>query len=215
MDVQQNVPAENDSSHKVTWSNFWKRPEVVVPILVGGALSVWGVTAAQVPKDPVAECHRQYPDAKGIPVRKGENRNPSTYVVEGCRQPGLAGVGDDALWRADLTIYGIPDTALADAFTRVEVYDSKCPALGINYKYDHMGTVSQYRIVVQNQQTVSGNLEDPKSIYSVGTIPPANVPQEVRDMAGSRLLVLNNDRNELESVSCEDFTAAAKRPPLG
>lgn len=80
-------------------------------------------------------------------------------------------MGDDALWKADLSIYGLAGSSLANAFTRVEVYDTQCPALGITYKFDNMGTVERYRVVVQNQQTVSGNLEDPKSIYSLGNIP--------------------------------------------
>ena len=199
--------------HRVTWSNFWKRPEVVFPVLAGAALSVWGVTAAQPPKDPVAECHKHHPDAKGTPVPVGAQSG--TFLVEGCRQPGLAGVGDDALWKADLSVYGIPGSSLADEFTGIEVYDTGCPALGIDYKFDNMGTVSRHRIVVQNQQTVAGNSDDPKYIYELRNTLPENVPDEIREMAGSRLLVLINGRYQLESVSCEDFTAAAKPPPVG
>jgi hypothetical protein len=193
-------------------------------VIAAGALGALASAAAilqaffpaLVPSQPspgsVAECQKHHPDADGKPVLQSGKDDHVIYLIQGCRESGLQGVAGDGLWKAELSIYGIPFAGSAEEFTGVEVYATECPALGLNYKYDHMTTVDRYRIVVQNDQTVSGNSDRPESIFSVRGL-PANVPDVVKEMAGRRLLVLNNRRNELQVVSCEDFTAAAKPPP--
>ena len=58
---------------------------------------------------------------------------------------------------------------------------------------------------------MSGNSDSPESIYSPDGV-PANAPEELWVMAGTRLLVLNNDRNALETVTCEPLEAVVPRP---
>lgn len=189
-----------------------KRREFVVGTLIGVAgliIGGWSLVASlrpsadpQPPANPVAECQTEHPDAQGQPVRTNEGQ-PQAYLIEGCRQPGMAGVGDDGFWRMELSTYGIPGAAMADPYTQVEVFVTRCPAVGLDYIYANQGLNAHHRMVVQLGQTVSGQTGGPENIFYPGT------PEDVQDMPYSkdRLLVYVNGRYELESVSCEDVTA--------
>jgi hypothetical protein len=194
---------ERDSGTQgVTWSNFWKRPEIVVPALLAIGLGTWAaVAAAQPPPDPVAECQKNHPDAKGTPVRT--EGTGQSYVVEGCAQPGTPGIAEDGLWRVELTVYPIPDTAMVDPHTQVEVYKTECPVLGVDYLYSNQGISAHTRFVLQNGQTVSGHDGKPRNIFEPG------VPEEAvkASLPGDRLIVLNNGRNQLSSLSCEPLSS--------
>lgn len=197
-----NVRTPDSGTPGVTWSNFWRRPEIVVPSVLALGLAAWGVVAAtQPPPNPVAECQRSHPEAKAKPVRTGDATQ--SYVIEGCAQPGIPGVAADGLWRVELTIHPIPGTAMVDAYTHVEVYKTDCPALGVDYFFSNQGAAAHSRFVIQNGQTVSGHDGRPQNIFQ------PNVPADVVEasLAADRLIVLNNGRNEVDSVSCEPLSA--------
>lgn len=190
----------HDRQTQVTWSNFWKRPEIVLSIVVGLGGAAWSVVAASQPKpDPVAECRQHHPDANGKPRPVGSGR----FTVEGCGQPGNPGVAGDGLWRVEVAIYGIPNTAMVDPYTQVEVFSSTCSVLGIDYFFSNMGASVHNRFMFQNGQIVSGNTGKPENMSAYDV--PAEVQQLVR--ADDRLIVFNNGRNELSAVSCEPLTA--------
>ncbi|MCU1515843.1 MAG: hypothetical protein JWQ75_564 [Pseudarthrobacter sp.] len=205
----------SDSDARVTWSNFWKRPEIVVPVVIGLAAAAWGVAASlQPPRDPVADCRASHPEAKGKPVRTGVTGGaggtagaPQSYVIEGCAQPGTSGVASDGLWRVELTIHGIPGTAMVDPYTQVEIYKTDCSALGIDYLFANQGATTHIRHLLQDGQTVSGNDGEPENIFQ------PNVPDEVVEASGSgdQLIVFNNGRNQLDSLSCEPLSALSAR----
>ncbi|MEO3931530.1 hypothetical protein WMO79_01780 [Micrococcaceae bacterium Sec7.4] len=198
-------PRGDDPDNKITWSNFWKRPEIVVSVVIGllglgGA--AWGVAAAsQPPPDPVAECRERHPTADGKPVRT----DGQIYRIEGCGQPGTPGVTTDGLWRAEVTFYTIPNTAMVDEYTHVEVFSTGCPALGLDYFFSNMGAAVHNRFVFQTGQIVSGNDGKPENISGHG------IPTDVQQLSrgDDRLVVLNNGRNELHAVSCEPLSALA------
>lgn len=199
-------PVANAGGHdrhtQVTWSNFWKRPEIVIPVVVGLGGVAWGVVAASQPKpDPVAECREHHPEANGKPrlVKSGK------FVVDGCGQLGIPGVGSDGLWHADVAFYGIPNTAMVDPYTQVEVFSSTCSVLGVDYFFSNMGAGIHNRFMFQNGQIVSGNDGRPENMSAYDV--PVEVQQAFR--ADDRLIVFNNGRNELSAVSCEPLTALA------
>lgn len=198
---RDSVRQPDTAAHGVTWANFWKRPEIVVPAVLALGLGAWAVAAAQPPADPVAECQKNHPEAKGKPV-KTENAGES-YVIEGCAKPGTPGVADDGLWRVELTVYPIPGTAMVEPYTHVEVFKSECPALGVDYLYANQGLSAHSRYVLQNGQTVSGHDGKSQNIFQPG-VPEQAVEASLLD---DRLIVLNNGRNELDSLSCEALSA--------
>jgi hypothetical protein len=193
----------DDPDRHVTWSNFWKRPEIVVSALVGLGGAAWGVwVASQPPPDPVAECRERYPNADGKPQPTGDQM----FIIEGCGQPGTPGVAGDGLWRTEVTFYSIPNTAMVDLYTHVEVYITDCPALGIDYFFSNMGAAVHNRFLFQVGQIVSGNDGQSENISGHG------IPIEVQQRLLSRdhLIVLNNGRNELHAVSCESLSVLAE-----
>lgn len=215
MSANSRPPGHSDDPHdKDTWSKFWRKPSVLfaaVGVALAGAALVSQMAPPKTPPDPLAECRAHHPEADGKPVKTAKPGQHDTYLVQGCRPAGIPGVAEDGLWKAELTYYGIPGTSLADEFTTVEVYSTDCPALGLGYRFSNQSRTQHYRIVVQSEDTVSGNSDSPESIYSPDGV-PANAPEELWVMAGTRLLVLNNDRNALETVTCEPLEAVVPRP---
>jgi hypothetical protein len=205
MDVQGRAKAYVDIGQKIAPKDG-KRREFLVGTLIGVvglAIAAWSLVATLAPKpDPVAECRKKNPDAQGQLVQTGRGQ-PQTYVIRGCRNPGIPGVGDDGRWNADLSIYGIPGAPMASQYTQVEVFGTACPAVGLDYLFDNQGTTVHHRIVVQTGQTVSGYTGGAENIFYPDT------PEEVQDLSLSRdrLLVYTNGRYQLQSVSCEEISA--------
>lgn len=100
-------------------------------------------------------------------------------------------------------------------FTQAEAFTSDCPALGLEFRFSHMGNTDNYRIVVPYESTVSGNSDRPQDVYGLTSV-PAEAPADVKAMAGSALLVFHNSRTSLQAASCEDLAAVTPRPtPTG
>jgi hypothetical protein len=208
MSDERDVPArEDDSGGQKGWlKRLGKGPKIALGVLttLASAAAVIQVffpalIPSQPPPDPVAECRKKHPDAQGHPVRVGKD----DYTIEGCRNPGIPGVGDDGHWKAQLHTYGIPGAGLANQYTGVEVYTTDCPAVGLDYLFDNQGTTVHHRMVVQNGQTVSGYTGGAENVFYPDT------PDEVQDMSPSndRLLVYMNGRYQLQTASCEDVGA--------
>ncbi|MBP3037345.1 hypothetical protein J2M53_13935 [Arthrobacter sp. zg-ZUI100] len=181
----------------------------MVPLLTGLGIGVWGIVASQQPPpDPLVQCRERHPEADGVPkadAEQGQEGGAGAYTVQGCAQPGIPGAADDGLWQVKVATHRIPDTSLLDPYNQVEVFSTDCPALGLSYFWSKMDRTNKTRHVVQDGTTVSGH--DGSSVSVAGH----GIPTEVQDQAlsGKYLTVLNNSRNELESVSCEPMTAVA------
>ena len=188
----------------MTWGNFWRRPEIVIPALIALLTALLGTYLAQPQPDVVAECRARNSSATGKLVPSGEQK----YVIEGCRQPGISGVNENGLWRVQLESFKIPDTSMASEFTDAEVFVTDCPALGFDYLYSNQGLAVHTRFTVQNTQTVSGYDGRPMNIYEAPGIPDA-----VAAFSGKRLIVVINARNELQSVTCEPLSAVTTFSP--
>jgi hypothetical protein len=171
--------------------------------LAGLIIAAWSLVAVlQPPADPVSQCRKDHPDADGIPVQTEEGR--PHYVIEGCAQPGTPGVAGDGLWKADLRIFHIPGAALVERVTQAELFLTDCPVLGLDYHYSNQGVISNNLIVVQMGQVVLGRNGESTTISA-----EAGGLAGVEELYPSpdRLIVLNNGRNQLNTVSCEPLSA--------
>lgn len=183
---------------QMTWGNFWRRPEIVIPALIALLTALLGTYLAQPQPDVVAECSARNPGATGKLVPAGEQK----YLIEGCRQPGIPGVNVNGLWRVELERFNIPNTSMASRFTDAEVFATDCPALGLDYLFSNQGLAVHIRFTVQNTQTVSGQDGRPVNISEAPGLPSA-----VGAFSGERLIVVINARNQLQSVTCEPLSA--------
>jgi hypothetical protein len=192
----------------------WLLATLVILCIVFGvfvAVRQWG--SPRSGPDILAECRKIHPDADGKPVKQEETANSQIFLVRGCRDPGLSGVASDGLWEAKFSSYGVDPNYLSP-FYLVDAFTTDCPALGLDFEFSHMNTVD-YRIVVPDESTVSGNSDRPQDVYGLASI-PAEAPPDVKAMAGSALLVFHGSRTSLQAVSCEDPTAVTPRPtPTG
>lgn len=160
--------------------------------------------------DLLTECRKNHPNADGKPVLQERKANADIFVVKGCKDPGLSGVAKDGLWEAKLSSYGA-DPNYQSPFFSVEAFTTDCPALGLEFRFSHMGNTDNYRVVVPDESTVSGNSDRPEDIYGLAAVPP-EAPSAVKDMTGSALLVFHGSRTSLQAVSCEDLASVTPRP---
>lgn len=198
----------SDGAHRgreqMNWGNFWRRPEVVIPAAIAVLTALLGIYLAKPPPDVVAECNGRNAGATGKLVPAGDQK----YIIEGCRQPGIPGVGENGLWRVELERFNIPNTSMASEFTDVEVFTTDCPALGLDYLFSNQGLSVHIRFTVQNTQTVSGYDGRPINIFEAPEIPAV-----VSALSGERLIVIINARNQLQSVTCEPLSAVTTFSP--
>jgi hypothetical protein len=195
-----------DSSSKTSW---WSNPTIMVPAAIGvlGLLVTLylGLSPRSAPtKDPLAECQRHNPQALDTALST-EAMTPAgtgeTSRFEGCVWPPRTGTDKTGHWVIQVSDYTIPGSYAAQQFTDVQIFDTSCVALTLDYQFSSQQTTAHSRFTVETTQTVSGYTGQPVNL-GITEQPP---PRPVVEAQGSHLLVLINSRYELKRVKCVDL----------
>src|ERR1035437_690366 len=138
-------------------SHWWTNPTIAVPsaIAIAGLLvsAYFALSPRSAPlTDPLAECQKQNPQAKGTAVTstpmtpKGVGESSS---FEGCVSTPIPGTDRAGHWIVGVRDYVIPGSFAAQNFTDVQVFDTSCVALALDYQFNSQETISHSRFTVE------------------------------------------------------------------
>jgi len=196
----------DDISPRNPW---WRNAAIMVPTVV--ALLGVLVTAyfafsprAAPAQDPLGACRVSHPAAGDTATSTTAMTPASTgtsSTFQGCVWPPVPGSDISGFWEVRVRDFVIPNSFDAEQFTDVQIFDTTCPALSLDYQFNSQQTVSHSRFTVETAQTVSGYDGKPVNLSA----PAQPVPRAVVDAQGSKLLVLINNRYRLQRVRCSDL----------
>jgi len=124
-----------------------------------------------------------------------------SYRFEGCVSTRLPGADRAGHWTVGVRDFVLPGSFAAQEFTDVQVFDTSCVALALDYQFSSQETTSHSRFTVETTQTISGYDGKPVNLTAAGP----HVPRVVEASQGSHLLILVNSRYQLQRVACVDL----------
>ncbi|MDH6293283.1 hypothetical protein [Rhodococcus opacus] len=141
----------------------WRKrlgPPTAVVIAASSALSVFLVTPDTTQQEPTATaCRNAHPEANGTQMKaetQSESTSFSVSTFEGCAWPPRSGTDSIGYWEVVVHTYPIPGAAAAGRFTDIEIFDTGCEALGLDYLFRNQGSFAHTRYTVQTHQIVDG-----------------------------------------------------------